>query len=76
MDSVVAGKEVFGIGAAEIDSCQAQLKLLRQTATTMEETPKAAIAVIEALQVTTFSLRPSLPAKKFMNSERQDQSIK
>ena len=56
LDSIVAGKEAFGIAQADIDSGLSQLKLVRQTTTTMEETPKAAIAVIEALQVRHTSL--------------------
>ena len=50
VDSIIAGKEVFGVQQSEIDSCLSQMKLLRQTNTTMEETPKSAIAVVEALQ--------------------------
>lgn len=50
LDSIIAGKDVFNIQQDEIDSCLSQMKLLRQTNTTMEETPKAAIATIEALQ--------------------------
>ena len=50
MDSIIAGKEMFSIDQDEIDSCLSQMKLLRQTNTTMEEMPKAAIAVIETLQ--------------------------
>ena len=50
LDSIIAGKDAFNVQQDEIDSCLSQMKLLRQTNTTMEETPKAAIAVIEALQ--------------------------
>ncbi|QDZ18463.1 WW domain-containing protein [Chloropicon primus] len=56
LDAIIAGKGAFNVQQEEIDSCLSQMKLLKQTNTTMEETPKAAIAVIESLQDILISM--------------------
>ena len=56
LDAIIAGKSAFNVQQEEIDSCLSQMKLLKQTNTTMEETPKAAIAVIESLQDILISM--------------------